>query len=346
MKKDRGDFAMAYLRSALGTLNGQTVEKITLQNSARFSMELLTLGAALRAFTLPNGLDVCLGYDSLRAYCLDDCYFGATIGRNSNRIAGAAFMLNGRRYALSANEGNNQLHGGAQGFHRRLWKAEPSERAVRFSRISPDGEEGFPGTVSAFVTYTILDDGYSIDYEAVTDRDTIVNLTNHTYFNLAGQGNGTILDHVLTMPAAFAYLPIDAEWIPTGEQRPTANTAMDFSSPAVIRDRIDDPLLEPTHGYDHHFALRGDGMRLAAVVSCPRTGVTMTLETNMEGVQFYTGNGLDGRSGKGGARYDRHGGFCLETQRYPNAVNEPTFPSAVLKAGETYRHRSVFRFSL
>ena len=179
MKKDRGDFAMAYLRSALGTLNGQTVEKITLQNSARFSMELLTLGAALRAFTLPNGLDVCLGYDSLRAYCLDDCYFGATIGRNSNRIAGAAFMLNGRRYALSANEGNNQLHGGAQGFHRRLWKAEPSERAVRFSRISPDGEEGFPGTVSAFVTYTILDDGYSIDYEAVTDRDTIVNLTNH-----------------------------------------------------------------------------------------------------------------------------------------------------------------------
>lgn len=148
------------------------------------------------------------------------------------------------------------------------------------------------------------------------------------------------------MPAAVVYLPIDTEWLPTGEQRPTGNTAMDFSSPAVIADRIDDPLLGATHGYDHCFALHGNGMRLAAVVSCPRSGVTMTLETSMEGVQFYTGNGLDGRSGKGGARYDRHAGFCLETQHYPNAANEPKFPSAVLKAGETYRHRSAFRFSL
>lgn len=189
IEKKQVDFAMSYQRSVLGTLVGQTVEKITSQNNAQFSMELLTLGATLRAFTLPNGLDVCLGYDSLRAYCLDDCYFGATIGRNSNRIAGAAFMLNGRRYALSANEGNNQLHGGAHGFHRQLWTADASERAVRFSRRSPDGEEGFPGTVSVAVIYTLLDDGYSIDYEAVADQDTIVNLTNHTYFNLAGQGN-------------------------------------------------------------------------------------------------------------------------------------------------------------
>ena len=332
--------------SAPHSVEEQRVERITLRNDAQFSMELLSLGATLCAFVLPNGLDVCLGYDTVREYCLDDSYFGATVGRNCNRIAGAAFTLNGQRYALTANEGKNQLHGGERGFSRKLWQTEPSERAVRFSLVSPDGEEGFPGTVRASVTYTLLKDGFAIDYEAVTDRDTVVNLTNHSYFNLAGQGNGTILDHVLTMPAAAAYLPVDAECIPTGELRPTKHYAMDFSSPVAIGERIGDPILRPTHGYDHNFVLQGEGMRHAATVFCPRSGVTMTLETNMEGVQLYTGNGLDGRPGKRGAPYDRHGGLCLETQHYPNAVNEPAFPSAVLRAGETYRHRSVFRFRL
>lgn len=337
---------MTWSREYFGELDGRPVEQFALQNEAHFCMKLLTYGATLRSFVLPNGLDVCLGYDTLDAYRMQDGYLGAIIGRNSNRIAGAAFTLHDRHYTLEPNEGKNQLHGGRGGFDTRLWTAEPQEGAVRFTRVSPDGEEGFPGTVRVAVTYALRRDGFSIEYEAVSDRDTVVNLTNHSYFNLAGQGNGTILDHMLAMPAASFYLPVDGERIPTGAIASVEGTAMDFRTAHAVGARIDAPLLAGAGGYDHAIALDGDGMRCAAVLSCPRSGVTMTLTTNMENMQLYTGNGLSARDGKHGARYGKYSGLCLETQRYPNAVNEPAFPSMVLHAGERYLHRAVFCFEL
>ena len=211
-----------------GELDGRPVEQITLKNSAQCSMQLLAYGATLRSFVLPSGLDVCLGYDTLDAYRTSDGYLGATIGRNSNRIGGAWMELDGHRFRLTSNEGRNQLHGGYRGFHAHLWEFEILEDAVRFSRVSPDGEEGYPGTVQAAVTYQLLDDGFAIEYAAETDRDTLVNLTNHSYFNLAGQGNGTVLDHILQMPAATQFLPVDAEKTPIGLLSPVTGTALDF----------------------------------------------------------------------------------------------------------------------
>lgn len=327
-----------------GELDGRPVEQITLKNSAQCSMQLLAYGATLRSFVLPSGLDVCLGYDTLDAYRTSDGYLGATIGRNSNRIGRAWMELDGHRFRLTSNEGRNQLHGGYRGFHAHLWEFEILENVVRFSRVSPDGEEGYPGTVQASVTYQLLDDGFAIEYAAETDRDTLVNLTNHSYFNLAGQGNGTVLDHILQMPAATQFLPVDAEKIPIGLLAPVTGTALDFLEPHAIGSRTDGALVLRPGDYDHAYALCGSGDRSVANLCCPRTGVALTVRTNMDSVQLYTAGGLAQRPGKYSAGYGPFSGICLETQRYPNAIQVPAFPSPLLRAGERYLHRSSFRF--
>jgi aldose 1-epimerase len=298
--------------------------------------------------------DVVLGFDSLDDYLKKHPYFGALIGRYGNRIGGAQFKLNGILYPLAKNDGTNHLHGGMIGFDKAVWKAKPlagrEASALELSYLSKDGEEGYPGNLSSKVTYTLSDDNaLRIDYEATTDKDTVVNLTNHSYFNLEGQGNGDILNHEITI-AADHFTPVNSGLIPTGELRPVAGTPFDFREPHKIGERIaaDDEQLRLGNGYDHNFVLKGaDGnLRLAAQVTEPRSGRILQVYTTEPGVQFYCGNFLDGSlHGKGGKVYQRRYGFCLETQHFPDSPNKPEFPSTLLHPGSTYRTSTVYRFS-
>ena len=270
---------------------------------------------------------------------------GATIGRYANRIGGAAFTLNGKEYRLNANEGENQLHGGVHGFDKRVWDYAPVPGGIAFSRVSPEGEEGFPGALAVTVTYTLLRDGICIRYEAESTRDTFVSLTNHAYFNLAGHGNGSVLDHTLAL-AAEEYTPAGADNLPFGRLAPVAGTALDFCTENSLGARIGDALLAPLHGYDHNFVLSGRGIRRAAKLSCPRSGVSMAVDTTMEGMQLYTANFLSARAGKGGVQYKPYSGVCLETQRFPDAMHHAAFPSPLLRAGMRYDERTEYRFTL
>lgn len=347
------------------TAQGEAVTCWTIAGKS-LEAEILDCGGAIRALrTLDakgNWIDVALGFDSMKGYEGGGKYLGALIGRCGNRIGKARFTLNGKEYALYANDGPNHLHGGKTGFNLRMWKAEPLPEAgaLRLTYHSPDGEEGYPGNLTATVLYSVIDGNtLSIDYTATSDQDTVCNMTNHVYFNLAGHASGDVLNQYISI-AADKYTESDRESLPTGVLRDVSGTPMDLRAPTPIGQRIDDSFqtLQEAGGYDHNWVISGyDGgasgegaLRLAATAFDKNTGVTLTAKTTLPGVQFYTGNYLDGsETGKEGAVYTRRAGFCLETQFFPNAMavgGGDAFPQPVLRAGETMRSRTTFTFGL
>jgi aldose 1-epimerase len=339
-------------KSSFGKLpDGTPLDLYTLTNAHGLVAKITNYGTIITELHVPDRHgklnDVVLGFDNLRQYLKENPYFGCTAGRVANRIAKGRFTLEGKTYTLAVNNGPNHLHGGTKGFDKVVWKAEPQPgAAVRFSYTSLDGEEGYPGTLKATVLMTLTDaDELRIDYTATTDKPTPVNLTNHSYFNLAGSGD--ILAHELTL-AAGRYTPVDDTLIPTGEIEPVKDTPVDFTKPTAIGVRFGQLTGEPK-GYDHNFVLNSGGksLALAARVYEPKTGRVMEVHTSEPGVQLYTGNYLDGTPpGKKGVVYKRHSGFCLETQHFPNSVNHPAFPSVILKPGQTYRTMTVHKFSV
>ena len=339
------------------TTDGVAIERYTLKNAKGVEVDVITWGGIVTRIMAPdrNGkpADIALGFERLEPYLEQHPYFGAIVGRYGNRIGNAQFTLGGKTYTLAKNNGPNSLHGGVRGFDKRVWKARGTSGAngpgVELTYVSADGEEGFPGTLTTKVTYTLTaDNGLRIDYEATTDKDTVVNLTNHSYFNLAGVGSGDILGHELQI-VADRFTPVDATLIPTGELRPVAGTPFDFRKPTRIGARIaaEDEQIRFGQGYDHNFVLNGPAgtLRLVARVTEPSSGRVLEVETTEPGVQFYTGNFLDGSLKGKGTVYNLRTGFCLETQHFPDSPNKPQFPSTVLKPGETYRTTTVYRFS-
>ncbi|HMQ33231.1 MAG TPA: aldose epimerase family protein [Chloroflexaceae bacterium] len=333
------------------------VASFTLRNAGGVEAEILTFGGTLRALRAPGRdgrtADIVLGFDDLGPYLGPHPYFGSLVGRYANRIKAGRFSLGGATYSLAVNNGPNHLHGGPGGFHHVHWQAQPLEApdgpSLTLAYSSPDGEEGYPGQLSVVVSYTLTDtNDLRIDYEARADRETVLNLTNHAYFNLAGEG--TILGHELQL-AASRFLPIDDSSIPLGELRPVAGTPFDFRQPAQLGPRLgtDDEQLRLVQGFDHCFVLdKGPGeLAFAARLSDPESGRTMEVYTTQPGVQLYTGNYLDGSiTGKGGRRYGRHSALCLETQHFPDSPNQPQFPSTVLRPGEGYRQTTVYRLGV
>jgi aldose 1-epimerase len=341
-------------RSTFGKLGDDTeVELFTLKNMRGATAKVITYGATLQDLWVPDRAgklgDVVLGFDDLQGYLGAHPYFGATVGRFANRIAKGKFTLDGKEYSLALNSGTNAIHGGREGFSRKVWKAEivkeRSAVAVQFTYVSPDGEEGFPGTLKTTVVYMLTDDEeLKIDYTATTDKATPLNLTNHSYFNLAGSGN--ILDHVLQLNAD-KYTPADSTLIPTGEFAPAKGTPLDFTQPTPVGARIAQ-LASTTHGYDHNFVLNGENGKLkwAARLSDPASGRRLEIWTTEPGVQFYTGNFLDGNiKGKGGVAYQKHTALCLETQHYPDSVNHPDFPTTILRPGAIFHQQTIYKFS-
>lgn len=340
------------------TADGKGVYIFTLRNSKGMEARITNYGGILVSLLVPDrsGIpgDVVLGYDSLAQYVRDNPYFGCIVGRYGNRIAKGKFTLDGKDYTLATNNGPNHLHGGAKGFDKVVWtpkevrgKTGPS---LELTYLSRDGEEGYPGNLSVKVIYTLTDKNeLRISYTATTDKPTIVNLTHHSYFNLAGAGAGDILGHEL-MINADRFTPIDSTLIPTGELKSVRGTPMDFTTPTAIGARIGekDPQLIRAGGYDHNFVLvkKGTGLGLAARVSDSSSGRVMEVLTTEPGLQFYSGNFLDGHNvGKGGKKYEHRYGFCLETQHFPDSPNKPQFPSSRLNPGETYRSETLYRFS-
>jgi aldose 1-epimerase len=346
-------------REPFGTMpDGQPVERFTLTNTKGMVVQAISYGGIITSLRVPdrNGRldDIVLGFDSLDGYLKDHPFFGAIIGRYGNRIAKGAFTLEGKTYKLATNNGPNHLHGGTKGFDKVLWTAEPlaGRNAIAFTRTSPDGEEGYPGNLRVRVTYTLTDaNELIVDYSATTDMATPVNLTQHSYFNLAGQASGDILGHQL-MLNADRYTPVDDTLIPTGELAPVAGTPFDFRKLTAIGARINQdthPQVKNGKGYDHNWVLNrsGQGRQLAARVVEPRTGRTLEVATTEPGIQFYSGNFLDGTlTGKGGTVYKHRTGFCLETQHYPDSPNQPKFPSTILKPGSEYKTSTVFTFGI
>ncbi|HEV1993205.1 MAG TPA: aldose epimerase family protein [Candidatus Acidoferrum sp.] len=341
------------------TPDGQPVDLFVLTNKGGAEASITNYGGAVVSLKVPdrNGklADVVLGYDNADGYVADKSFFGALIGRYGNRIGHAQFVLDGKTYTLAKNNGENSLHGGIKGFNKALWSAKTIStrggQSVELSYLSKDGEEGFPGNLKVTVIYTLTNtNALKIEYSATTDKKTVVNLTNHSYFNLAGQGSGDILGHLLMIPAD-QFTPVDAGLIPTGELRDVAGTPFDFRKPMAIGARIDrdEEQLKLGGGYDHNFVLRPPMDRaefLAARVVEPTTGRVMEVWTTEPGVQFYTGNFLDGKTaGKGGVAYPHRSALCLETQHFPDSPNQPKFPSAVLKPGARYHTITTYKFS-
>jgi aldose 1-epimerase len=342
--------------------DGRPVMLYTLTGPHGLVVEIMDYGATIVSLRTPdrNGKlnNLVLGFPTLRDYLDKSPYFGSTLGRVANRIAHARFTLDGKTYRLAANNAPGgvpcSLHGGSVGFDKVLWSAEPADAsnlpALRLDYLSKDGEEGYPGYLRVRVVYSLTqDNGLRIDYEAVTDAATPVNLSNHSYFNLRGEGAGTILDHELTLNAK-RYTPVDQGLIPTGEIAPVAGTPFDFTAPHRIGERIDadHEQLRFGGGYDHNFVIdrKGPGPELAATVYEPASGRVLELLTTEPGLQFYSGNFLDGTlAGESGRPYLHRGAFALEAQHYPNAINEPAFPPIVLRPGQTYKSTSIFRFS-
>jgi len=333
------------------------MELYTLTNKNGVQVAITNYGGRVVSIRVPDRqgqmADIVLGFDNLDGYLGNDPYFGAIVGRYANRIAKGRFTLDGVEYKLALNDGPNSLHGGTKGFDKVVWKAmelAKENSALELTYLSKDGEEGYPGNLSVKVTYTLSDENELwIDYRATTDKDTVLNLSNHSYFNLAGEGNGDILQHLM-MINADRFTPVDATLIPTGELRSVAATPFDFRHPTAIGARINDDneQLKLGHGYDHNFVLdrKGSGLVLAARVVEPTSGRVLEVKTTQPGIQFYTGNFLDGTiHGKGGKVYGHRSAFCLETQHFPDSPNHPGFPSTELKPGQTFHQITVFKFS-
>ncbi|MBC8170050.1 MAG: galactose mutarotase [Anaerolineae bacterium] len=332
---------------------GGAVAEYTLTNASGMEVKIITYGGIITSLKVPDRhgrlANVVLGLDTLADYETKNPYFGALIGRYGNRIAGAKFTLNGKTYTLAANNGPNGLHGGLKGFDKVVWLAGEAGESLELTYLSPDGEEGFPGNLTVKVVYTLTEDNaLQIDYQATTDQTTIVNLTQHTYFNLAGNGAGTIYDHLMQIHVD-RYTPVDETLIPTGELAPVEGTPFDFRLPKAIGAglRASHPQVVRGRGYDHNFVLHGDGsLAKAAWVYEPTTGRQMEIWTTEPGVQFYTGNFIDGTLvGSSGGLYRQGDGFCLETQHFPDSPNQPQFPSTELKPGDIYQSTTIYRFS-
>ena len=339
--------------------DGSLVTKYTLSNDKGASVSIIDLGGTITNIMMPDRegktADIVLGCTSVESYLKDSPYFGCITGRYCNRIGNAKFTLEGKEYTLAANNGKHHLHGGTEGFNKKLWTATPGTRdrnpSLALTYTSPDGEEGYPGALSCKVTYTLDNDNtLQIDYEATTDKTTVLSLTNHSYFNLAGAVNAKpILDHELTLYCA-KYTPTDAEAIPTGNLADVKGTPLDFTSAHKIGERIEDTHEQMVFGkgYDHNFVIDGGAgnVRPAAKVYEPGSGRILEIHTTDVGIQFYTGNFLDGSfTGKYDTTYAKRTGFCLEEQRFPDSPNKPSFPSCVLKPGETYKKSTLYKFS-
>jgi len=337
--------------------NGAAVELYTLTNAKGMQAGIITYGGTVVSLTAPdrNGkyADVVLGMDDLAGYMKATAFFGALIGRYGNRIGHAQFTLEGKTHKLPANDGPNTLHGGPAGFDKHVWSALPGSSAdgetLELTYVSKDGEEGFPGTLTSKVVYTLTNNNeLKIDYTATTDKPTVVNLTNHSYFNLAGQGEGDVLTHEVMIDAA-RFTPVDATLIPTGELRPVAGTPFDFTKPTAVGARIEaaDEQIKFGKGYDHNWVLNkgAGGLTKAAEVHEAKSGRVMEVWTTEPALQFYTGNFLDGTLHGKGKTYVRRGALCMETQHYPDSPNQPAFPSTELKPGATYHTTTVYRFS-
>ena len=334
------------------TPDGTPVDVYTLKDGA-LEARIITYGGIVISLKVPDksgkSADVVLGYDSLDGYLAKGPYFGAIIGRYGNRIAGGKFTLDGKTHSIPPNDGPNALHGGPRGFDKVVWKAQEIPHGIELSHVSPDGDQGFPGTLTALVRYTLSGKDLKIEYSATTDKNTVLNLTNHSYFNLAGQGNGDILKHEVKLNAG-RFTPVNDVLIPTGELATVDGTPFDFRKSTAVGARINDDneQLRRGKGYDHNWVLDSGGGKLAeaAEVYEPTTGRVMQVWTDQPGVQFYTGNFLDGTiTGKDGKVYQQRAALCLETQHFPDSPNLPNFPSTELKPGQKYHTVTIYRFS-
>jgi len=365
MSRDRRSFIAGSLIAAGSLLTGCSTIKVsefsgdgqyTLKNQSGMEVRVASYGARVTSIKVPDRAgefaDVVLGYDAVESYkaAAKKPYLGSIVGRYGNRIAEGRFTIDGKEYQLARNNDPNHLHGGVVGFDKVEWESEPVKNGVRFSYLSKDGEEGYPGNLNVTVTYTLTDDnGLEIDYSAMTDKPTPINLTNHSYFNLAGEGTPSILDHEL-MIHADAYLPIDSTSIPLGSIDPVKDTPFDFRKPKRIGKDIgqEDEQLAHGLGYDHNFVLnrKGKELSLAATLFDPASGRFMEVLTEEPGLQCYTGNFLDGTlDGKSGRAYEHRSGICLEAQHFPDSPNRPAFPCTILRPGAVYKTRTVFRFT-
>lgn len=345
---------MDITKQLFGTVSDQPVDLYTLTNDSGLVINITNYGGIIVSLLAPdrNGelADVVLGFDTLDEYVDHNPFFGCLVGRYANRLAGGRFSLNGTEYVLVQNNGPNHLHGGRKGFDKMVWQSEPfsseASAGLHLTHFSPNGDEGYPGNLSVEVRYTLdNENGLTIDYSATVDQPTIINLTNHSYFNLAG--SGSILDHVMQLNADYT-TPVDKTLIPTGELCSVASTPFNFRQPTPIGARIDQPddQLQFGGGYDHNWVLNNsvDTLGLAARVSEPTSGRMLEVHTTQPGVQFYTSNMLPDLMGKGGQSYTRRSGFCLETQHFPNSPNQPDFPSVVLRPGEIFHETTIFKF--
>lgn len=348
--------AMPDKKSFEQTIDGKATELYVLKNKNNVRASVTNYGGRVVSLLVPdknkNFTDVIMGYDNVQAYAKKgEGYFGALVGRYGNRIAKGKFELDGKQYTLATNNGPNSLHGGVKGFSNVVWDAKQlNDETLELTYLSKDGEEGYPGNLNVKVTYTLTDSNeLKIDYEATTDKKTVVNLTNHSYFNLNGQGSGTILNHLL-MINADNFTPVDATLIPTGKIVPVAGTPFDFRQPAAIGAKINDTANEQIKnglGYDHNFVLnsKGNHLHLAATVSGDKSGIYMEVFTGEPGVQFYIGNFLKGENDiKGGKKDEYRSAFCLETQHFPDSPNQPGFPTTVLAPGKTYNTTTIYKF--
>ena len=349
--------AVSVTKADFGKLSdGRAAEVYTLKNSD-LEVEITNYGARIVSLMAKdrNGKmgDVVLGYKSVDGYVKEGqtkTYFGAVVGRYGNRIRGGQFTLDGHSYQIPQNNNGNALHGGPHGFDEKLWTAKELPNGVEMTLLSKDGEMGFPGDLTAHVRYTLVGPALHINYSATTEKPTVINITNHSYFNLGGEGSGTILDEVL-MLNADKYTPVDRGLIPVGGPKPVAGTPFDFTKPTPIGQRIHDnnEQLNIAGGYDHNFVLNGANgtLKLAAKVTDPKSGRVLTVSTTEPGVQFYSGNFLDGSySGRAGVKYQKNSGLCLETQHFPDSPNQPAFPTTELKPGQTMHSETVFAFSV
>lgn len=334
------------------TVRGEEVTQATLTNASGAKISVLNYGCIVQSIVVPdkNGqmVNVCLGYPTLEQYESDTSYFGAVVGRYANRIGDGKFTLNGVEYKLEQNDGSNHLHGGSDGFHTRVYEMEASDNKIVLYRVSADGESGYPGNLLVTVIYTWTDDNrLGIEYKAKSDADTVVNLSNHAYFNLSGAGNGDILDHDLRISASY-YTEIGPDVLPTGTVSPVEGTPFDFRTAKKIgRDiHADFPQIKHGQGYDHNFVLDGtEPSRFVAEAYSPQSGIKMQVRATKPAVQFYSGNFIRPIEGNGGA-YHKHSGFCLETQYYPDSMAHENFPSPILKKDEEYHHKTEYSFGI